>query len=495
LILKVGLMEALPMVRFEAATAAKLTLGQIQRRVPAGTLVKVERLSGTPAVIRYQVAIKTFPHDQLAGADAALAGMLEQGIPAILVPHGERLVGKGGEQIHDHRRIFLVVAETLDLATSEQLLQTWTEAGERPFVHETRLVAPSARVRVTVGGEVLEGEAPVGFYPKGKRVRVRDVEFGHHLRKQGTEDRDYHGNLLADADRFGTLAAVNQVELEKYLQGVVPAEIGPSSALPALRAQAVAARGETLAKLGLKWGPDPYDTCATVRCQVYSGIGRETERTNQAVADTRGVVMREGQRIVDAVYAAVCGGHTEANEAVWSSPPDPALRPRRDGPTGIPSPVTDSNIEDFLAHDIGWCKGTPKKSRWRRSFTQAELRSVLAEKAEIEVGEIKNLVILGRGTSGRLSGLKVVGSRGSFTIRKELPIRRAFGNLRSALFVMDLKRDGSGRLLRVTFRGAGWGHGVGLCQIGARVQAKAGRPYQAILKSYYSDISLDRVDH
>lgn len=494
LVLKVGLMEELPQVRFQAASGALLTLEGQELRVPAKTLVSVEQLRGTPAEIRYQVALKTFPHDRLAEADVAIQAYRDRSVAGFLVPHGERMRSPRGLQIHDHRRVFLVVEETTDLSEAEAAVQRWTEAGERPFLNEVLLAPSQARVRVSFQGQTLEGDAPVGFFPDDDRVLVKDVQYGHHVRAQGTEDRDYHGNFFAATDRYGTLAAVNQVELEAYLKGVVPSEIYPSSPYPALRAQAVAARGETLAKLGLKWGPDPYDTCATVKCQVYSGIGRETERTNKAVDETQGVVMREGGRIVDAVYAAVCGGHTEANESVWSSPPDPALRPRRCGPATIPSPVTDANIEAFLARDQAWCRGTQDKSRWTRSLTQSQLRTVLAEKAEIQVGEIRDLVPLGRGSSGRLLGLKVVGSQGEFTIRKEYPIRKAFGGLRSALFVMDIERGPRNRIEKVTFRGAGWGHGVGLCQVGARAQAKQGRSHEQILKSYYQGIVLERVD-
>lgn len=495
LIMRVGLMETQHSVRFQAPSDAWLDVSGVRRRIPAGTPVRVQHVEARPGPVLHQVCLKTFDHDRLGEADAAVEAYQAQGVPARLVAFGDRLVNERDEQVHDHRRVFVAVEETQDEFVAADLLVAWTARGERPFLHQTRLGDPFALVRVEVGDEVIERRTPVTFAPDGSQVRVFHVEYGQGEPWHGFEDRDFHGNFRVDADRWGTLAAVNVVELETYLKGVVPSEILPSSPFPALRAQAVAARGETLAKLGLKWDPDPYDTCASTMCQVYGGITKETPRTSQAVAETAGVVMRQGARIVDAVYAAVCGGHTEANDLVWSSPPDAALRGGRDGDASVPSPVTEANLEAFLASGDGaWCKGAGVKFRWTKTMTQDEMRASLKERADLDVGQLRDLVPVGRGRSGRLLGLTVVGSSGSQTIMKELPVRLAFGGLRSALFAMDKVRDAAGKLVRVSFRGAGWGHGVGMCQVGARAQAAAGRSHEQILKTYFTGVQLERVD-
>jgi SpoIID/LytB domain protein len=494
LVIRVGLMEDQQEVRFRAPTPGWLQLGTQRRRVNAGTAVKVTWLEGSPATIKYQVAVATFDAGRLEEADQAVERYTQQGANARLAPWGNRLRTPSG-LLHDHRRVFLVVDSSHDLEEAEAKLREWVAKGERPFLHEERLARPWVRVRVTGAGDPWEGRGTVGFAPDGSKHKVHDVEFGVGQPWHGREDREYHGNLAVAADRDGLLAAVNVVDFETYLQGVVPSEIMPSSPFPALRAQAIAARGEALAKYKLRHAPDPYNICASVHCQVYGGITKETARTNLAVEQTTGVVMRYGTHIVDAVYGAVCGGHSEHNDQVWSSPPDPALRGSRDGTEGIPSPVTEEGLEDFLADtQSAWCKDAPGKFRWSKTMTEAQMRASLAEKAQVDVGRLVRLEPMGRGVSGRLRKLRVVGEGGEAVIAKELPIRRAFGGLRSALMTWDAVQDGAGRLSQVTFRGAGWGHGVGLCQVGARAQAAAGRSHQEILTSYYSGISLDRVD-
>ena len=494
LVIKVGLMEDQQEVRFRAPSPGWLQLGTERRRVSAGTPIKVRWLEGSPATIKYSVAVGTFPAERLGDAEQAVAEHRAQGVNARLTPWGNRLRTESG-LLHDHRRVFVVVDTSLELEDAEAKLREWVAKGERPFLHEERLARPWVKVRVEGVGASWEGRGSVGFAPDGTKFKVHDVEFGVGQPWHGREDREFHGNLAVAADRDGLLAAVNVVDFETYLQGVVPSEIMPSSPFPALRAQAVAARGEALAKYKLRHAPDPYNICASVHCQVYGGITKETARTNQAVEDTTGVVMRYGHHIVDAVYAAVCGGHSEHNDMVWSSPPDPALRGSRDGTEAVPSPVTDENIEAFLADtESAWCKKAPGKFRWSKTLGEAEMRRLLKEKAQVEVGRLVRLEPMGRGISGRLRKLRVVGEGGEAIIAKELPIRRAFGGLRSALMTWDSVRDAGGRLVEVTFRGAGWGHGVGLCQVGARAQAATGRTHQVILESYYAGISLDRVD-
>lgn len=494
LVIRVGLMEDQQEVRFRAPSAGWLELGSERRRVEAGTAMKVTWLEGSPATIKYSVAVATFGADRLADADEAVARYKQQGVNARLSPWGNRLRTPTG-LLHDHRRVFVVVDTSHDLEEAEAKLREWVAKGERPFLHEERIARPWVRVRVEGVGSPWEGRGTVGFAPDGSRLKVHDVEFGVGQPWHGREDREYHGNLAVAACRDGKLAAVNIVDFETYLQGVVPSEILPSSPFPALRAQAVAARGEALAKLKLRHAPDPYDICSSVHCQVYGGITKETARTNQAVQDTQGVVMRHGHHIVDAVYAAVCGGHSESNDQVWSSPPDPALRGSPDGTEAIPSPITEENVEAFLADtSSAWCKNAPGKFRWSKTMGEAAMRAVLAEKAQVDVGRLVRFEPLGRGVSGRLRKLRIIGESGEVILAKELPIRRAFGGLRSALMTWDEVRDAAGRLTEVTFRGAGWGHGVGLCQVGARAQAAAGRSHQEILQSYYSGVSLDRVD-
>lgn len=495
LAVRIGLMENQTEVALDADAAGVLETPGGRRAVPAKTRLTVRRVGGSPAVIRYHVCLKTFPAAALAESDAAVAALEAQGTDADSVPHGARLFGAGGRPIHDHRRTFLTVGTAGTLAAAEALAQGWIEKGERAFLHEEPQVAPSVEVEVRQGAAVVyQGLGPVSFVSSDGLVRVYDVEFGVGQPWHGRETRIYRGLVGVTADRNGTLAAVDSLDLEGYLKGVVPAEIEPSSAPETLKAQAIAARGETLAKYRLRHLPDPYDYCSEVHCQAFAGKSRETPQTNAAVVATEGRVMQHGEHLVDAVYSAVCGGHSESNDKVWSSPPDPALRGVRDGKPGVPSPVTDANLEQFLAETAAaWCKGGGNKFRWTRSFTAAELKTTLAA-GGIDVGRVRDLWAGARGVSGRLTALRIEGETGDFTIAKELPIRKAFGGLRSALVAIDTVRGADGFLSKVTFRGAGWGHGVGLCQVGAQAQGAAGIPCEGILKSYFHGVEIVRVD-
>lgn len=495
LILDIGLQEGQKKVRFQAPSNGVLSQGDRQIPIAAGSELEVRWVEGVPAEVLTMVCIATFEAEQYSKGLSQMTMLRAQGIPARLEPAGGRLVLEGGRQVHDHRRAFMVVEETTDLEEAEALKQAWIEKGERPFFHEILLGNPKAKLQVRRGNQVLtQGWEAVGFRATGGRFLVRKVEFGQNEPWHGFEDREYRGLLSFRPDRSGTIATVNTVELETYLRGVVPSEISPSSPIAALRSQAVAARGETLAKYRLRHSPDPYHLCAWTHCQVYGGITKEVASTNQAVLDTKSEVMQRSGKIVDAVYGAVCGGHSEHNENVWTSPTNPALRGVADG-KGLPSPVTDANLEAFLAdRSKAWCKKAPgDRFRWTRSFTAQELSQLLA-KAKIQIGSLKAIETGPRGVSGRLKSLVLVGTKGRYTIRKELPIRRKLGNLRSALFAVDQTRNSRGILTKATFRGAGWGHGVGLCQVGARAQAEAGVAYKKILSHYYTGVTVRAVD-
>src|SRR5205085_1056958 len=173
----------------------------------------------------------------------------------------------------------------------------------------------------------------------------------------------YFGRVYVTLDRKGSIAVVNAVPEDRLLAGLVPAEIFPGAPDEALKAQAVAARGELLSKIGTRHIGDPFRLCSQTHCQVYSGAGKETPRTTAAVAATRGEVLftTDGHDLVDTVYSASCGGHTENNENVWPDmPPYPTLRGRRDGNGGAGDPyaagVNAENVARFIAEPPrSWC--------------------------------------------------------------------------------------------------------------------------------------------
>jgi SpoIID/LytB domain protein len=309
----------------------------------------------------------------------------------------------------------------------------------------------------------------------------------------------YFGKVYVTLDHNGSLAVVNALPEDRFLAGLLPAEIFPNAPDEALKAQAVAARGELLSKIGTRHLGDPFRLCSQTHCQVYLGAGHETPRTTAAVAATRGEVLftADGKDLADTVYSANCGGHTEHNENAWPDMPAlAALRGHRDAPApvagksdGYAAGVNAENVARFIDQPpAAYCGqahlGAGERFRWTVKRTAAELDKLLGR---YRLGEIRAIEVPQRGVSGRALAVRVVGSARSETIRGELRIRQAFGGLRSSLFVVEVK-DG-----QAVFRGAGFGHGVGMCQTGAVGMAEAGRSYQQILRHYYPNTVLRKL--
>jgi len=309
----------------------------------------------------------------------------------------------------------------------------------------------------------------------------------------------YFGKVSVTLDHNGSLAVVKALPEDRFMAGLLPAEIFPNAPDEALKAQAVAARGELLSKIGTRHLGDPFRLCSQTHCQVYLGAGHETPRTTAAVAATRGEVLftADGKDLADTVYSANCGGHTEHNENAWPDMPAlAALRGHRDAPApvagksdGYAAGVNAENVARFIDQPpAAYCGqahlGAGERFRWTVKRTAAELDKLLGR---YRLGEIRAIEVPQRGVSGRALAVRVVGSARSETIRGELRIRQAFGGLRSSLFVVEVK-DG-----QAVFRGAGFGHGVGMCQTGAVGMAEAGRSYQQILRHYYPNTVLRKL--
>ncbi|HNV71116.1 MAG TPA: SpoIID/LytB domain-containing protein, partial [Candidatus Ozemobacteraceae bacterium] len=346
------------------------------------------------------------------------------------------------------------------------------------------------RVQVLVNGDVVaETTGEVVIQPK-ETLTLAKVEFAKGFQWHGFADRTYRGALSVRWGGQNALDAVVSCDFELVLAGVVPAEISSKAATGALQAQAVAARGEILSKMGLRHCNEGFDTCAEQHCQVYAGDTAVARQIAPVIAPTRGLILQASDgAIVDAVYAANCGGHSEANHLVWTTSADPILAGQWDGPK--PNPVLDLSREADVKKFIR----TPPKSycndktveggdkyRWKTPVLGAKWRKV--EEAA-GVGRIREIKDFARGVSGRLYKLTIVGESGTKTIMKELNIRKLFGMLRSACFIATWKRDKSGFVDGAVFEGAGWGHGVGMCQTGAQSLAKKGWPFQKILAHYF----------
>ncbi len=325
-------------------------------------------------------------------------------------------------------------------------------------------------------------------------------------------DRTYKGLIEIRVGNDARLCAISEIPIDLYLKGVVPAEMPAGYPLEALKCQAVSARSEVLSKMGTKHLNDHFDFCANVHCQVYSGITNEAASTDKAVETTRGEVMYFENRICDAVYSAVCGGHTEHKQNVWNPPEEPYLQGKYD---------TNASEDDLPKLDLSrerdarkWIGDRPdvfcslsqdnlppilaysrKYFRWDVSYSRKKLEEIIKQRTGEDIGTLYDIIPLERGVSGRLIEIEVLGSRKNIRIKKELNIRRALSTtyLRSACFVIEIEVDHIGTPMGFTFRGAGWGHGVGMCQVGAAVMALNGQKYKKILNHYYQGIDVRAV--
>ncbi len=347
-------------------------------------------------------------------------------------------------------------------------------------------------------GRIVVDE-PVLFIPENSRgtCTIFDIQVAKDEFWQRQEDRSYRGMLEVSA-HGSALKVVNVLSMEEYLYSVVPSEMISSWPFEALKAQAVAARSEALHKIG-RHKADGYDFCPEVHCQSYTGVERETPATNMAVDETRGQVLFFGGKPVDAVYSSCCGGHTQDN--IFGKEPRQVEYFR-----GVPD-MASANGLTFPLDPVGleqWLKSPPEgilcdipefarssNFRWVRVFSSSEMDALASKLGDI--GKVSKIVVTRRNASGHIGSLKLVGSRSSYLIEKELNIRKALGDLRSSMFKVEIRYDRDRNPLQFVFYGGGWGHGVGMCQAGACGMAKKGKSYKDILAHYFKGSELKKM--
>lgn len=310
------------------------------------------------------------------------------------------------------------------------------------------------------------------------------VSPGKPLRIDGKE---YRGEAIIRISDPGRMTAINVLHMEDYLRGVVPPEVGRSPHLePAvLQAQAIAARSYTLFYMG-RHADQGFDLMDTPIDQVYEGLGGETDAANAAIDATRGVVAVYDGRPIRANYCSTCGGHTEASGTVWPGEAFPYLKPIKDKAAGA-----------------GVLCGSSPHYRWTETWTCDELQDILLRHLPQEAPEskkhgptkIKDLEVIRRSASGRADIIAVETDRGTYEVKADRIrwlLRRPDGKPLRSTYIRDPKRKGKGPNCTITLEGAGYGHGVGLCQVGAIELAKRGRTASEILRHYYRGISFAR---
>jgi len=363
-----------------------------------------------------------------------------------------------------------------------------------------------------------------------------NVLIGKRFHWERPEEQTFRGNLLLRPREDGSMAVINEIPLEEYLRSVVSSEMSASAPLEFLKAHAIISRSWLLAALRKKGAAkqaeqaaalesgavvrwydreehDLFDVCADDHCQRYQGVTKITSgRPQEAAAVTRGMVLSYGGKICDARYSKACGGLTEEFATAWESVHVPYLTSVADSPEPhspieteaaarewiLSSPEAYCRVEDeALIEQVlpGFDRETKDFFRWTVTYSRDDLSSLVQEKSGLDLGAIRELRPLLRGPSGRIYRLSIIGSKGSVVVGKELEIRRWLSptHLLSSAFVVDAKRDCRGRVEAFTLHGAGWGHGVGLCQIGAAAMAVRGFSAGEILSHYFAGARVRRV--
>ena len=447
--------------------------------------------SGKPSRLRYTVVVDRLKASNVERVRETQKRWQERDFKIRLIELGS-VFGFYG-RVQDSRVALVCIDHAYDdLDEAREAAETLGASYEDANVslHEEVAERSSGTVILTDGAITVRNQDVIWLAPRGKgMMRVEDVEFGIGFPWHGREGRAYAGRIALAVDRRGKLLAINQVDAETLLKGLVPAEIYPSSPPAALEAQAVTARGELLAKIGLRHLADPYLVCSDQHCQVYRGVGHEDPRTSAAVDATKGRMLYRGSELVDAVYSASCGGHTENNEDVWGNAPKAALRGRPDAPSGgAYGVVTEANVREFIEKPpAAYCGSASKGTasyRWSKKLSADEV-TALVRKKHPEVGRVLDIRVVERGVSGRARLLEIKGDGGVARVERELPIRQLLGSLKSALFVVDRVDGSDGRAASFELHGGGFGHGVGMCQVGAIGMSEKGATFEQILKHYY----------
>lgn len=381
---------------------------------------------------------------------------------------------------------------------------------------------------------------------------LQDVTIGINFHWERKEVQRFKGELkiIVEDDK---LTAINIISIEDYLTSVISSEMSATASLELLKAHAVISRSWLLNKLRvvnklrvengelrvtmqpdnaahsplstlhsqlIKWydheAHKNFDVCADDHCQRYQGITRaSTPQAVEAVSTTRGEVLMYEGKICDARFSKCCGGAFEEFQNCWENVRHPYLIGQRDSQTEnkLPDLTVEAEADKWIrTSPVAFCNTQDKKIlsqvlnnydqetadfyRWKVSYSQEELSELIHKRSDIDFGKIIDLIPIERGTSGRLVRLKIVGTLRTLTIGKELEIRRTLStsHLYSSAFVVDkeYKEEEQEIPSRFILTGAGWGHGVGLCQIGAAVMGEQGYKYEEILSHYYPGSTIER---
>jgi SpoIID/LytB domain protein len=369
---------------------------------------------------------------------------------------------------------------------------------------------------------------------EGTSFTVFDVKIGIDFHWQRSQEQSFRGNLFLSASSDSSFNLINEISLENYLESVISSEMSAQAPLEFLKAQAITARSWLVAMLAKKktvrsnpaskneneivvWQDVNdhmgFDVCADDHCQRYQGITRIiSENVHTAIKDTRGLFLVYAGEICDARYYKSCGGQTDIFPTAWEDKSPDYLKSVTDDVEQHSPLQSEAQAEGwFTGRPQAYCNTTDKELlgrilpafdqetldfyRWQVMYKRQDLEEIIRKKSGIDFGTLQNLIPFERGPSGRIYKLKIEGSRKTVIVGKELEIRSwlSESHLLSSAFVVSKTNVADGSVENFTLSGGGWGHGVGLCQIGAAVMASRGFKAQEILTHYFTGAQIQKL--
>ncbi len=513
LTVRVGLLEDYDKLTFQmhGSYSVETLQGERVREARVSTVKWRARVDeAVPAQFLFSVLVGSFPHRDDAH-------VLAESFEAAETPAVVRQIGgpiEAGQRVIGNNTLYRVQLGSFRAEADAQPLIDSLEDDYAPRIVREVIREAHGTVELFDADLVETYSLRDGFRlipaAEDAYVTIFGVRTGSGFRYEKTENRNYGGVFEAYLDHDGQLAVINEIPIDVYLHGVVPAEMPAGFPHEALKAQAILARSVVLSEKATKHLNDPFELCGHVHCQVYSGLSKEDPRTTAAVDETKGRVLVNDRELVEPHYSAVCGGHTEDAGATWMTP---SMHPSEGRLCAInervtaPDLTTEAGVRKWISASPDVCcnltgLNLPVNSdyarrhfRWEISYARPELESIIREKTGTDVGTLYDILPVRRGRSGRLLEIEILGSRRNLRVKRELKIRRSLSEtaLESSCFIVDVVHDSSGVPKEFIFSGAGWGHGVGLCQCGAARQAAEGKTMEDILKFYFPGTNVEKV--
>ena len=483
----------------------------------AGKTYSVSHKTEDPGEIHFAVRMNIRRNEE--EAQFKMKEWQAAGVEASLLRVGQ-VIPLGQGKSYDNREFWVLSRKFSSEKEADTFRRTLPDFGGMKVVPV--IVRPASGV-VVLEGKEIDGGIRLRLKDPTARFILNNIHVGIGFHWDHRESQEFSEELAFHIDRQGKLTAVNILDLETYLSAVNSSEMVPECSLEFLKSQTVVARNTVFATAGKHHFGDPFDLCADDHCQCFHGVAAIQERSKQAGEETRGEVLMYGTEVCDARYAKVCGGVGEAYQNVWDDLEVPYLTKFYDGPQtpeDLPDLHSEEGAEAFLksspavfcnpeayplpeylrkAHEhFNWQVGyMPEASgfRWEVRYTPEELGEIVEEKTGWGLGPILDIRPLERGDSGRIIYARLVGQNGEKIIGKELEIRWLLSrsHLYSSFFVIKRETDADGTVRALVLKGGGWGHGVGLCQVGAEIMGEQGHTYKQILTHYYPGSKVKKL--